>query len=1180
MMPDQFLMESDYKIAKSAVDRFVKRFEPSYRLLLYHAALPLVLTPELLNYLRTEFLQREVPWIAEVDLLLSELCQPAGRELYTMETAVRAYLLREMKQDPALGPQRMEEVARRLIHYIRHLSKTNAFLDAQELQAQQWGAMVYIEEQRRQAAQEIQLAFEKLTATRNVVDIDQIADAAEAARLVRITQELAPGLEEYPQLMEYATQVTRLLTSRDTESITGISTAQKPTGRVLPEQRTGEIPTVSTITWLHLSDLHFSTKTTYDNQIIREAILDDIAQCIRTDNLQPDFIVISGDIASSSQPEEYTLAEEFLDHLLEVTDLPKERLFLVPGNHDVDRQAITPLSASVSRLLNDRDVVNEFLANETNRALVFQRFRSYQAFINEYFEGQNQFDSEQLSYSKEFQIGDLHVAVLGLNSAGASGSDEDRGQLILGERQVREALQTAKEADLRIAVMHHPFDWLRKLDRRDVEPLLFDNCDYILHGHIHRTDLLQARTLNSKAMMIGAGACYETRRYPNFYSFVQLDLAASEGTVYLRGYSDQQGGYWTKGTAIYHNVDDGTYVFSLSEKLHRRPFSPYPQEPSSYGRTLKPTAKSRSRVNLTSEQRKEVGSDRLALIIANGDFEDPCLSRLSAPTRDAVALASVLGDPDIGGFDVTLLVDKPEHEVRRTVARFYHRRKRDDLLLLYYSGLGIRDAHGDLYLAVQDTEMEIVSGAALSASFVREQIDKSQSMRKVIVLDCDYSGAFAGAMAEEGDCAGTKDAFAGRGYGRVILTASDAVELAYEGGSWLGENTKSVFTHYMVEGLRTGAADLNGDGLITLDELYRYVYDMLLSSGYARQTPHKFLAMEGDIFVAQAPRPVAALPDWIFDALPSSVFTERLAAIVELAQIAQGEDPKLAAAARAELEQVQETDTDTTIRGVIADALGYNLAITSPIRLELVRVPAGPFLMGSDLEKDKYAWDNERPQHFVEFPEYYISKYAVTNAQYAVFVKAAGHRVPRGWGEDRLLEGKKDHPVVSVSWYDAVAFCAWLSLESGRQVMLPSEAEWEKAARGPDGRVYPWGDDRPTPELCNYNYNMNIGGTTPVGEYSPQGDSPYGCADMAGNVWEWTSSLWDKDVGNPTYAYPYDPDDDREDLEASNEHRRVLRGGSFDNKSEDIRSAYRISNVPDARGPMIGFRVVMTPKQK
>jgi formylglycine-generating enzyme required for sulfatase activity len=528
-------------------------------------------------------------------------------------------------------------------------------------------------------------------------------------------------------------------------------------------------------------------------------------------------------------------------------------------------------------------------------------------------------------------------------------------------------------------------------------------------------------------------------------------------------------------------------------------------------------------------------SDRLALIIANSEFDDPKLSRLVAPSHDAESLAEVLRDPAIGGFDVTLLVDEREPVVRRRVARLYHRRKRGDLLLLYYSGHGVRDERsGELYLATRDTEMDIASATAIGAAFVRGQMDKSNSQRKVVVLDCCHSGAFAKAKAALGSSAGTREAFAGNGYGRVILTASNAVEYAWEGDKLLGKATRSVFTHFLVQGLQTGAADLNGDGQVSLDELYDYVYEQVITSGRSKQTPQKWAQkVEGRIIIARNPRPVVKPAE-----LP-----------LELRQAIESPSPRLDV-----------------------------LTITSPIHLELVRVPASEFLMGSNpvssailrISKDEEAYSDEQPQCRVQVSEFYIGKYPVTNAQYAAFVRATKHEAPKHWEKGRIPSGRGNHPVVYVSWHDAVAFCEWLSQETGRNFRLPTEAKWEKAARGTDSRIYPWGntwDAKRCHSSEGLTRTITVWSTAQVGKYSPSGDSPYGAAGMAGNVWEWCNSLYK--------SYPYKADDGREDLKA--EGRRVMRGGSFRDRRRRVRCAYRGGDDPGGLGRLQGFRLVASP---
>jgi formylglycine-generating enzyme required for sulfatase activity len=202
----------------------------------------------------------------------------------------------------------------------------------------------------------------------------------------------------------------------------------------------------------------------------------------------------------------------------------------------------------------------------------------------------------------------------------------------------------------------------------------------------------------------------------------------------------------------------------------------------------------------------------------------------------------------------------------------------------------------------------------------------------------------------------------------------------------------------------------------------------------------------------------------------------------------------------------------------------------------LCTVPAGPFLMGSDPNWDKGAYRDEQPQHLVILPAYEIACFPVTVAEYACFVRA-GYAEYQNWHSQL---SRLDHPVVNVTWYDAVAYAIWLSGRTTEVWRLPTEAQWEKAARGADGRIFPWGGifDK---ARCNTK-ESGIGATTPVGNY-PSGASLYGAQDMAGNVWEWTSSL--------KLPYPYITSSGREDGNSAG--NRVLRGGSWNGVARTAR---------------------------
>lgn len=238
-------------------------------------------------------------------------------------------------------------------------------------------------------------------------------------------------------------------------------------------------------------------------------------------------------------------------------------------------------------------------------------------------------------------------------------------------------------------------------------------------------------------------------------------------------------------------------------------------------------------------------------------------------------------------------------------------------------------------------------------------------------------------------------------------------------------------------------------------------------------------------------------------------------------------------------------------------------------------VPAGSFLMGEGKE-----------QHSVTLSRYYIAKYPVTVAQFRAFMEQSGYQ-PKDRGS---LVGLPNHPVRDVNWHEALAYCEWLTqqLRAGRNVpeavarqarqegwvvTLPSEAEWESAARGKDGLIYPWGNDW-REDHANTS-EAGIGRPSAVGSF-PQGVSPCGCLDMAGNVWEWTRSLWGKEWDKPEFGYPYNPKDQRrEELTASDNVRRVLRGGAFFHYQRLARCASRHRDFPSCVSDYVGFRVVV-----
>jgi toxoflavin biosynthesis protein ToxD len=237
---------------------------------------------------------------------------------------------------------------------------------------------------------------------------------------------------------------------------------------------------------------------------------------------------------------------------------------------------------------------------------------------------------------------------------------------------------------------------------------------------------------------------------------------------------------------------------------------------------------------------------------------------------------------------------------------------------------------------------------------------------------------------------------------------------------------------------------------------------------------------------------------------------------------------------------------------------GEKFTLFGEHEISLSRIPAGDFIMGGD-DQDPDVVRHETPRRTISLGEYFISIFPITNHIFRYYLKDIGdtHRLAL------FPKGRDDHPVIDTTWYQANEFCDWASKASQREIRLPSEKEWEKSARGESGNIYPWGNVMPSDEHCNFN--NTVGDTTPAGFYSPIGDSEFNCADMAGNVWEWTSS----DEDGQEYGVIVKPWD-------MHPKSIVIRGGAVPSNWKEVRSSCRRTSAPSGQGwKFLGFRIVI-----
>ena len=335
---------------------------------------------------------------------------------------------------------------------------------------------------------------------------------------------------------------------------------------------------------------------------------------------------------------------------------------------------------------------------------------------------------------------------------------------------------------------------------------------------------------------------------------------------------------------------------------------------------------------------------RNALVIATSSYADAQLRQLRSPVKDAEDLAAVLADPAIGGFKVTQLIDQTESRIRREIAAFLAGRRPDETVLIYLSCHGIQDTRGRLLFAATDTETNYPHASAIRAAELLDELDECAASRQILILDCCFSGSFSDSKSGRKGELDLERQLRGHSRGREVLTASRGFEYSFEGEPLDGAITGSVFTTGLVDGLRTGAADTDKNGHVTVEEAYEYAYAYVLGNG-APQTPQRGLSNgEGTPIVlarSAAGREVspAKLPEHVIFALESPSPNVRIGGVNTIAEWLTSLDPARRLAAQRALEEVVEND----VRRVAEVAGAYLEAARPPVVASVQRPPPRPW---------------------------------------------------------------------------------------------------------------------------------------------------------------------------------------------------------------------------------------------
>src|SRR4051794_2188688 len=328
------------------------------------------------------------------------------------------------------------------------------------------------------------------------------------------------------------------------------------------------------VTWLHVSDFHIREGDPYDRNVVLNALVASVRRMREKDGRAPDLIFATGDIAFSGKPAEYELATRFFDELLDSANVERKHLFVIPGNHDVDRT----LGVGLARTLETREDADTYFGPKVPKVHITQKLGAFLKWHDGYVAGIRSAPQDTTCGPAELiEAGGARIGILPLNSALFCQGDDDHSRLLIGRRALGPALDDlrALNADINIALVHHPLDWLSDIDESNVRTALEKNVGLILRGHLHKSDVRSTVSASGGVLYLAAGAAYQTRKWPNraLYGTLHGDAVA----VFPVRYEDEPDEIWTVDPSLFPGDSDSNYQHTFSiPRLSASPAAPAP----------------------------------------------------------------------------------------------------------------------------------------------------------------------------------------------------------------------------------------------------------------------------------------------------------------------------------------------------------------------------------------------------------------------------------------------------------------------------------------------------------------------------------------------------------------------------------------------------------------------------